>query len=371
MPTAKKLPSGSWRCQVFSHYEPIVDDNGNPIIDPKTNLQKQKRIYESFTCDDPSTRGKRKAEAMAAEFADDKERKSRPLANLTFGEGLDRYIEERNKVLSPATIRKYKSMRRNCMTPLNDYKIKNITQEIIQREINNAALNKSPKTVRDMNGLIIAVMNRYYPSLRIQITLPRKRRSKIYIPYEAELTKLLLTVKDTEMEVPIMLAAFGSMRRGEIAALCKSDITGNTIHITKTMVLNDKAEWIIKSPKSYAGDRYVKLPSSVIEKFMELPNNTVGLTPNDITNRFKTVLKHAGLNSFRFHDLRHYNASIQHALGIPDEYIMQSGGWGNDSMLKEVYRHTIPDVQTQMEKKMLDYFESMQHGVQHGNTETQ
>ena len=63
----------------------------------------------------------------------------------------------------------------------------------------------------------------------------------------------------------------------------------------------------------------------------------MGLTPNDITNRFKTVPKHAGLPHFRFHDLRHYNASIQHALGIPDAYLMQSGGRENDSVLKSVF----------------------------------
>ncbi len=48
MPTAKKLPSGSWRCQVFSHYEYVNQDDGGV---------KKKRIYESFTCDDPSLPG--------------------------------------------------------------------------------------------------------------------------------------------------------------------------------------------------------------------------------------------------------------------------------------------------------------------------
>ena len=69
MATAKKLPSGSWRCQVFSHYEPQFAPDGSPIMDPKTGKQKQKRIYESFTSDDPTSRGKREAELMAAQFS--------------------------------------------------------------------------------------------------------------------------------------------------------------------------------------------------------------------------------------------------------------------------------------------------------------
>ena len=39
MPTAKKLPSGSWRCLVYSHTEEIKNPDGSI---------KKKRIYESL-----------------------------------------------------------------------------------------------------------------------------------------------------------------------------------------------------------------------------------------------------------------------------------------------------------------------------------
>ena len=331
MPTARKLPSGSWRCLVFSHNEPLFDKRGKPIIDPKTGKQKEKRVYESFTCDDPSRSGKRTAEAMAAQFAATREKRNLPASRLTFGEALEKYIEERSQILSPSTIRKYRSMQRNCMKPLENYRMREITQDIIQAEINAASLKLSPKTVRDMNGLITSVMNRYSPDIRLQTVLPKKQRSDIYVPKENEIKRLVQEVTGTVMEV----------------------------------VLNEESEWIVKTPKSYAGDRYVTIPGFATDKFRALPGDTVGLTPNDITNRFQTVLKHAGLPHFRFHDLRHYNASIQHALGIPDAYIMQSGGWGNDSVLKEVYRHALPEIQEKMENKALEYFEKMQHDMQH------
>ena len=69
MATAKKLPSGSWRCLVFSHYENVVDKDGKPVIDPKTKKQKQKRIYESFTSDLPGKRGKQSAERNTRQCA--------------------------------------------------------------------------------------------------------------------------------------------------------------------------------------------------------------------------------------------------------------------------------------------------------------
>lgn len=365
MATAKKLPSGSWRCQVFSHYEPVFSSDGDPVIDSKTGKQRQKRIYESFTCDDPGPRGKRKAEAMAAAYAVEKEQKIEYAYSMTFGEALEKYITERSSVLSPASIRKYRSMQRSCMLPLKDYKLRDITQSIVQQTINTASASKSPKSVRDMNGLITAVIGRFAPDIHLKTVLPSKRRSDIYIPTDADIKKLLKIVRDTDMELPIMLAAFGAMRRGEICALSKSDFSGNIAHISKTMVYNEKSEWIIKSPKTYAGDRYVPLPAFVVKKFQALPFDNIDMTPSILTNRFCSILRRSGLPHFRFHDLRHYNASIQHAIGVPDAYIMNIGGWGNDAVLKSVYRHALPDVQKQMGNKTIKYFESMQHEMQH------
>lgn len=44
-----ELPSGNVRRQVYDHSEPVFDDHGQPVIDPKTGKQKMKRIYHSVT----------------------------------------------------------------------------------------------------------------------------------------------------------------------------------------------------------------------------------------------------------------------------------------------------------------------------------
>lgn len=53
----------------------------------------------------------------------------------------------------------------------------------------------------------------------------------------------------------------------------------------------------------------------------------VVLYPDMITNRFGRILWANNIPHFRFHDLRHYSANVLHALGIPDAYIMERGGW--------------------------------------------
>ena len=68
------------------------------------------------------------------------------------------------------------------------------------------------------------------------------------------------------MELPVLLAAFGPMRRGEICALTSDDISGNVVHVCKNMVINENKKWIIKTPKSYAGDRYIDYHDFFAEK---------------------------------------------------------------------------------------------------------
>lgn len=90
MAIARKLPSGSWRCLVYSHSETVLDDAGNIVYD-KDGKAKKKRVYESFTSDDPSPQGKKEAEFLAAQFALKKEKVRKP-SNLTLREAINLYI---------------------------------------------------------------------------------------------------------------------------------------------------------------------------------------------------------------------------------------------------------------------------------------
>ena len=130
---AKKLPSGSWRCQVYSHTEEIVQEDGTI---------KKKRIYESFTSNVPGPKGKRIAEQMAAEFAANKEQHGKR-ADLTFGEAVEQYIKNRENVLSPRTIMDYKRIRKNDLKLLENIQVGRITQEDIKRSINLESLRHS------------------------------------------------------------------------------------------------------------------------------------------------------------------------------------------------------------------------------------
>ncbi len=341
MAKAKKLPSGSWRCQVFDH----TDENG-------------KRHYRSFTVDDPSAAGRREAERLAAIFAAEKKTESNPCA-MPFRTALAQYISDREAVLSPATIREYKRSLKTDLQDLMDKRICDLTQDIIQQAINKESMTHSPKSVRNMHGLISAVLRAYRPEFALHTALPQKERPELYIPTDAEVKKIIEYVSGTVMELPVLLAAFGPMRRGEICALDSRHIDGCTVHVCQNMVRNDRGEWVIKQPKSYAGNRYIDYPDFVAQKWNGISGPVVQLNPANISDRFQIILKHTGVHPFRFHDLRHYSASILHALGIPDAYIMQRGGWGSDGVLKAVYRHALDDKATEMNMRANLYFQTL------------
>ena len=343
MATAKKLPSGSWRCLVYDY----TDENG-------------KRVYKSFTSKDPTNKGKREAEKAAAEYAATKETINRNLK--TFAQYAKEYIEQRESVLSPRTIMDYRRILEKELSDIKDIPLYEINQEMIQNLVNKDALKHSPKTVRNTHGFISAILKLHRPDFALNTRLPKARKPDLYIPTDEDIKKLLNHVKGTEMELPILLAAFGPMRRGEISALHTDNITGDTVHVCQNMVKKniDKGfEWIIKAPKSIEGDRFITYPKEVSKLWQNKEGYVTELNPNNITDRFGSILNKAGIPHFRFHDLRHYCASVQHAMGIPDAYIMQRGGWGSDGVLKNIYRHTMSDRQREMSDKANEHFSTL------------
>ena len=54
-----------------------------------------------------------------------------------------------------------------------------------------------------------------------------------------------------------------------------------------------------------------------------------------------------------------------HAIGVPDQYILQRGGWASDNVMKSVYRNVIDMETAKQNKKILKHFEKVSHEIQH------
>ncbi|WP_051629479.1 hypothetical protein [Lacrimispora aerotolerans] len=181
MATAKKLPSGSWRVQVYSHTETILQPDG---------ITKDKRIYKSFTNDDPFPKGKRQVEKEAASWAANKEMGSKSY-NKTIGEMIQDYCIAKSNVLSPTTVIGYKSIKDNMMVSISDLEADRLGSDRIQQWINEFSIDKSPKTVRNAYGLLVAAYDLYYPARRIKAKLPQRIKTNTYTPSDED-AKILM-----------------------------------------------------------------------------------------------------------------------------------------------------------------------------------
>lgn len=343
MPTARKLPSGSWRCQVFSH----TDESG-------------RKIRKSFTCKDPSKKGKRKCEDEATAWAREKEASLRSMR--TFGQAAQTYIDNRRNTLSPRTIEDYERMKRLYLADLDGIRVDDIKQEDIQRVIDRWSAELSAKTVGNIHCFVSAVIRQERPQMALTTSLPQKTKPNITIPSDSDISALMAAVAGTALELPVMLAAFGPMREGEICALNTKNISGNTVHVCENMVkkiVDNKTTWIIRHPKSTESDRFIDYPDFVASLWEGKKGRIVNMNPNTLCKMFKRKLGELDIGSFRFHDLRHWCASTLHAQGVPDAYIMKRGGWSSDRILKAVYRHTLSDRQKEMSDKANEHFKKL------------
>lgn len=336
MAKAKKLPSGNWRVQASK-----ADASG-------------KLIKKSFTRSD-----RRSAEAAAAEWQAEITA-DMDTESITLGTAFDRYINSRENVLSAKTIREYRGIRRRELQDIMNIRIDRITRESVQRSINLIAPYKSPKTIRNIHGLLSAVLKMFRPDLSLYTALPQKEQAEPNVPEEETVSALMRAIKGTKLEIPVLLAAFGPLRRGEICALDLSeDLDGNILSVRKSKVQTTEGNWIIKKPKTDAGYRYVDLPDFVVEILRTKEGAAYDGSPDSLTLAFRKALIRAGIKPFRFHDLRHYNASILHAMGIPDKYIMARGGWKSQYTLQRIYTHALKSQQSEFDKKISQHFEEV------------
>lgn len=336
MAKAKKLASGNWRALVYDY----TDVDG-------------KRIYQSFTAET-----KAKTERLAATFRDEKKQKSRT-SNITLSEAYTRYIANKSNIYSPSTLREYLNAQKRDLQNLMPIKLKMLTQEMIQQEINRESRTHAPKTVRNMHGLLSAVLYEFLPELRLRTKLPQKIKPNTPVPIEEEVKMLLEASKGTELYKAILLEAVGTLRRSEICALSKSkDITSNGIMVTKALVKDKDGKWVIKTTKTTAGQRFVSFPPEIIKLLLE-DNGTdkvVNLCPGSITNAFRRLTEQVLGKRFKFHSLRHYSASVLHSLGLQKKYVMARGGWESEETLDRVYTHAMSDVEQQNDDIICQHF---------------
>lgn len=328
MATLTKLPSGKWRARAYD---------------------KQAKTQKSFTA---NTR--KQAELLALEWLNGKEAETQ--TTDTIGEYIDRYIQSKTNILSPSSIESYWKIKRNLLTTLCDLTPSELTQEVVQKHFNELSLNRAPKTVRNAHAFLVGVLNVYCPDIHLRTALPKLQKQIKQLP---SVQDILSVITGTEIELPCLMALWLGMRMSEIRGARFEDITDGVLTI-KNVVVTVQGEHIEKTQtKTYDSTRQIRLPDYILNLIEGLPRadkHIITLSGQAIYKRFMRLLKNNDIPHISFHDLRHLNASTMLALGVPDKYAMERGGWASTNIMKSVYQHTLTAQRKAYDDIIDDYF---------------
>lgn len=336
MPTAKKQPNGQWKCRVYSH----LDENGKQHL----------RAFYGRT--------KQEAEQRAMNFTMSADRERH--VDLTVHDAIDGYITAREGVLSPSTVLGYKRMLDRYYEPIAVRRIRKLNSADVQKFVSDLASKVSPKTVSNVYGLLTASVALYAPEIHWSIKLPTRAKKRPTVANSDQI-RALYDAASPNLKKAIALSAFTSMRRGEICALLYGDIDGDTAHVHADLVRGPDGWHRKETPKTSDSDRFVRLPHNVTTLIGtgEPTARVVPITPDSITELFGELRDKLEI-PIRFHDLRHYFASIAAVLGIPDAYTESFGGWRPGSrVMKSVYQNVISDERDSYSEKMGDFFDGL------------
>lgn len=331
-PKARKLPSGSWFCRVR------VNGKDIPITRP--------------------TEKEAVAEAMAIKAGIAQSRV--PANKQTVTQAIDAYIEARQNILSPATIRGYRAIQKGRFQKVMHKAVHSITQEQWQRVVDAESRICSAKTLKNAWGFLTSVIleaTGQKVTVRLPQLIPNERPwlTPEQIPIFVE------AIRGRSIEIPALLA-LSSLRRSELIGLRWKDVdlSKDVLYVSGAAVVNEHGQMVHKrETKNKTSRRIVPIIpplKAALEQADKKGDHVVTMTPNGIYTHINRVCKAAGLPEVGFHGLRHSFASLAYHLQMPEKVAMEIGGWANDQTMRKIYTHLAREDLKKHAQSFTDFF---------------
>ena len=286
---------------------------------------------------------------------------------LTVKQAVTRYIDSKDAVLSSTTTWNYRKDLKRNFDMIAGIALDELTQEQVQQWVGDLALRLSPKSVANSHGLLSATLAAYRPDFVLRTRLPQRVKKEIEIPTENEIAALMAAAKGTRWELPIALAVYLGLRQSEVVGLRWGDVdmVNDVVYIRHAVVKDENGSNSEKrTTKTFAGTRQLHLPARIKTMLAamdagEADERIIKVSGGAVFEGYKRILKRAGIKEYRFHDLRHFQASVAIPLGVPDKYSMQRMGHASTNMLHAVYQHTMKEKELEYAKKIEEHIDAL------------
>lgn len=316
VPTPRQLPSGSWRVQL------LIDGKRISV----TEETEQACIARAMAI----------RENMLAP-ADKSQKPSLSVA-------IDRYIEARESILSPATIRGYRNIQKSRFQSQMKRPVNSMSERDWQRAVNAEAKLCSSKTLKNAWGFVSSVL-REETGVSYSISLPQVLSEPRAFLEPDQIKVFLEHARGNKYEIAALLALC-SLRVSEIIALTwdQIDLEHKIISVKGAVVPNEKHQYVKKKEnKNQTSRREVPIMIPQLLDALKAADkrtpDVVPYHPRTIQNAINRICKEAGLPEVGTHGLRHSFASLAYHLNMPEKIAMQIGGWSNDATMRKIYTH--------------------------------
>jgi integrase len=281
------------------------------------------------------------------------------------------------------TLSAYMSITRKHLIPhLGELQMAEIELSHVQNLAAALAKKLSPKTVGNIVTLLNTMLDGKFGSSAVKggylrhnpakgVELPPDHSEEIVPPTAEQISRLLAAAREiggTGYAI-VLLAVSTGMRRGEILALRYSDIDWLNSEIRIQQALKKakaidgvhKWQWKLGPPKSRKSRRRIGMTKTVRDLLAGLkeihggdglifPKGIVGLKPADAwidpdyfnESVYAPIAAQAELPQVRFHDLRHFFASVLIAQGESAKYVQDQMGHSSIQVTFDTYGHLFP-----------------------------
>lgn len=382
--TIRKRSNGTWEGRITISYDSKTGKQQYKCVYGKTKKEVRKKLDDLM---------ERREEGTAVSSPLPQEADS---DDMTLNDWLDTWIADYLPDIKPGTLVSYKSLSNNHIRKeLGQYKLKSLKAPVIQKFYNKLRdQGLSPKYIKNIHGCLhraldmavkVEYLSKNYTSI---CSVPKGIPEEVNPLTEEEQKALFESMKGEEYEYLFLTDIFTGMRCGELIGLTWDcvDFDRGIITIKRQIVQirerhavyewgtlkNGKARIIAPAPfvmdvlkKQRAKQELMKLDAGKLWNEGDFPNlvfthkDGSHLSQPTVWKQFQKLLKKAGLEHHRVHDLRHTFAVNSLRAGDDIKTLQENMGHFSAAFTLDRYGHVTEEMRKASSQRMQAFIENI------------